>query len=411
MIFIYLLQKQAAAILPRHNQSALLFLYKNRYRTAHSNLLIIYRIQVLWYNIVVKEVAYVTNPKKAVTIADIAAYTNSSVSTVSRVLSSSSYPVSKERRKAIQDAAKEMGYVPNAIGRMLKSNINRSIAVIVPTLQNPFFLQIIRGAENEAIQRGYHISFHSSRRDPALEQELIHYALQQRIMGIMLISIDKSPDTLQSYLDAGGRTALIEADFTIQNVIHAQTDFIQCGKMAASHLIQSGHKKIALFSPPLTKAARYLSVEGCRSAMAEHSLTLADEDIFIGSLEQELDEGMYEFEVGKKLASQLLRSERSYTAIISTNDLTAFGAIQYFTQKGVKVPQDISVIGMDDIVYSGMFFPPLTSIHQPSVRKGRLACRLLIDELENGTEASDIFINFSPELRKRESVSAPSVSV
>ena len=108
MIFIYLLQKQAAAILPRHNQSALLFLYKNRYRTAHSNLLIIYRIQVLWYNIVVKEVAYVTNPKKAVTIADIAAYTNSSVSTVSRVLSSSSYPVSKERRKAIQDAAKEM---------------------------------------------------------------------------------------------------------------------------------------------------------------------------------------------------------------------------------------------------------------------------------------------------------------
>lgn len=345
--------------------------------------------------------------KRTPTISDIAKATNSSVSTVSRVLSKSDYPVSEKKRQQIESVAKEMGYVPNIFGRMLKNNVNQSVGIIVPTLQNPFFMQIIIGAEQEALKRGYELVFFSSHRDPLMERKLINGLLQKRIMGLMLVSIDDSSEALRAYLDAGGKACIIEADFTLPNTIRTKTDFSESGYIAMHHLLSKGHRDIALLFTPLTKSGRRLSIEGCRRAMQEIGLSLSDDDIYIAPTENDSQEGMYEFETGRMLAAQLLLQPKRYTAIIATNDLTAFGIIQELTSQGYSVPEHISVIGMDDIVYSSMLTPPLTTVHQPSNKKGQVACMLLINAMELNDETPEVVVSFPPHLCERGSVAPP----
>jgi LacI family transcriptional regulator len=141
-----------------------------------------------------------------VTIVDVAVAAGTSTATVSRVLSGSNYPVSSETRKRIMEAVKKVGYTPNLLGKMLKTNTNASIGIIIPTFQNPFFVQIIQGISERATSRGYAPLAFSSQRNPILERNLIEQLLQKRIMGMMVASIDDSPKTIQHYILRGEKS-------------------------------------------------------------------------------------------------------------------------------------------------------------------------------------------------------------
>ena len=342
------------------------------------------------------------------TLKDVAKSAGVSVSTASRVLSSADYPVSAELRARVIRAAKELNYIPNVFGKMLRSNTSDAIGIIVPTLQNPFYNQVIFGIESVAAQSGHEIRLFSSHRSVAQERKHIMTLLHNHIMALIILSIDSSPDTLKHYISYGGRVALLEANFMLDHSIAVETDCFAAGRLAAEHLAQLGHKQIAFLTSPLTKTFRRRILDGVQEALLEAGQPLPQEDIFVADAEKESTTGMYEFENGRLLAERLLMERRSYTAIITINDITAFGVIQVLTQHGLSVPEDVSVISFDNISYSEMISPPLTTVSLPSSNMGSAACQMLISEIESGAaEMQSMIFKFPCSLIVRRSTAAP----
>lgn len=342
---------------------------------------------------------------KGPTIQDVANRAGVSIATVSRVLNNADYPVSPKMRKKVILAPNELNYTPNLLGRMLKINTNTAVGVIVPTLQNPFFNQVILGVESAARKRDYEIIIYSSHRSVAQERKNISSLLQKRVMGLLLVSIDSTPAALEQYMEYGGKVALLESDFRLPACIVAQTDYVSAGIMAANYLVNCGHRRIAFLTAPLTKSSRQQILTGIRETLQQNQVPFSDADIFAASAEAESDTGMYEFELGRHLVDQLLQRKEVYSAIIAINDITAFGVIQALSQYGISVPDQMSVIGFDNIAYSKMLSPPLTTVALPSSSMGFAACQILIDTLSNELEISSQLSFSSPcYLEERQSV-------
>lgn len=341
---------------------------------------------------------------KVPTLKDVAQLAGVSIATASRVLSGSENTVNPAMRRKVHKAATELKYVPNAFGQRLKHNASDTIGVIVPSLQNPFYNQVIIGIESAAAKLGCEIRLFSSHRSAAQERKAINLMLHNRVMALIIISVDTSPDALANFIAFGGKVALLEADFKLDKAIVFETDYCDAGSMAARHLVKLGHRKIAFLTTPLTKTSRRDTLTGIESVLKNAGLKFSSDDVYVAASEGESSTGVYEFEMGRQLAERMLRTKKPYTAVIAINDITAFGAIQTLTQRGYSVPNDISVIGFDNIMYSEMISPPLTTVEMPSANMGRSACQLLFASLDiDDDEASTASLRFPYTLRERRS--------
>lgn len=340
---------------------------------------------------------------KKTTIYDVAAEAGTSSATVSRVLSNSGYPVKEEVRQRIIDAAKKLNYTPNMVGRMLKKNVSMDIGVIIPTISNPFYSQIILGIEQEARQRGYNILLCNSFRDSETERKYINSLYQKQVRGIVISSIGENHDYLKELQENGVRIAVFDQSVDDLKCSKVGFNYVKGGLMAVEHLINMGHRKIVFATSPLTRKSRRETMEGFKLALLKHGIPFSDEDIIESESEEETENGTYEFENGRKLAEKLLGLKEKPTAVFAVNDMTAIGIIQGLSGHGIRIPEDISVIGFDNIEVSSMINPPLTTVNQPSFETGRLACKLLLDSMnDNGYE--DVSIVLEPSLIVRESV-------
>lgn len=349
------------------------------------------------------------NPQqRVVTINDVAKLSGTSIATVSRVLSQSSYPVSAKTRKRVEDAARALQYAPNLLGSMLKSKNNRSLGIVIPSFQNPYFVQLTMGIENAAKARGYSTFVFSSQRDPQKERELISQSLQLHLSGLMLSSIGKEPDALTAFLDSGAGAVIFEANFPLDpRAIDATSHMDENGYLATEHLLSLGHRDIVLLTTPLSKHNRKMVSKGFQNAMAAHGLPVSpQEDIIESSFEREMDNGLFEFEAGRELAQRLLHAPRRYTGVVAVNDLVACGVIQQLLRYGVRVPGDVSVIGIDDIPQCVMMTPTLSSVNQQSYQHGHAACMQLIDGLEKGAVPAGQRCYCKPRVVMRESTAA-----
>lgn len=339
------------------------------------------------------------------TLRDVAKKADVSIATASRVLSNSDYPVSQTLRKRIIRVAEELNYTPNLLGKMLKNNAYHAVGVIVPTLQNPFFNQVILGVESAAREKNYEVVIYSSHRSAEQEHNNILNLLKNRVMALIIISIDEKGDALQRYIDCGGRVALLEADFQLEGAIIAQTDYLLAGRLAAQYLANQGHQKVALLTSPLTKSYRCQILDGVREAFRKSNINFSDSDVFVAHTESESDTGLYEFELGRQLVDTFLQNRKKHTAIIVINDITAFGVIQALAQRGLSVPDHISVISFDNITYAEMISPPLTTVELPSNSIGFAACEMLISPMVSNEGGSpDIRFSFPCRLKERQSV-------
>lgn len=342
---------------------------------------------------------------KKATIVDVARAAKTSTATVSRVLSKSNYPVSAETRARIMQAVEKVGYTPNLLGKMLKTNINTAIGIIIPTFQNPFFVQIVQGISERAISCGYAPLAFSSQRSPVLERTLIEQLVQKRIMGMMVASIDDTPQAIQHYIQQGGKVCVFESNFKdLDSYILAKTDMLESGRIAMKYLLSMGHRNIAIITTPLKKQSRAQTLMGCRMAMTESNLSCSDEDIIIAQYEEELENGLYEFEIGKEMVRKLLNQKKKYTAVLAINDLIACGIVNGLKVQGIAVPDEISVIGLDDIPMSSMITPALTTVHLPSYLLGQKACQMMVDALEKNEQIAGISLSIPPKLVIRDSV-------
>lgn len=341
--------------------------------------------------------------RKKATIYDIAQYACTSTATVSRVLSNSGYPVKEDIKAKILDAAQKLNYSPNIVGRMLKKNRSMDIGVIIPTISNPFYTQLILGIETEAQKRGYNILLCNSFRDSKMEKNYLESLYQKQVKGIILSSIGSNHSILEEMKSNG--VSIVAFDQVIENIKCSKVgfDYIKGGMMALEYLIGHGHKKIAFLTSPITRKSRIDVLDGYKMALLKNGLSYDKNLVLVSECEEEFENATYEFENGKQLARKFLNLLVRPSAIFAINDMTAFGIMQELIANGINIPEDVSIIGFDDIEFSTMTTPPLTTINQPSFETGKLACKILIENMSQDDE-NNISILLEPSIVERKSV-------
>ncbi|ULL16952.1 LacI family transcriptional regulator [Paenibacillus sp. H1-7] len=341
---------------------------------------------------------------KPVTIYDIAQLVNASAATVSRVLSDSKYPVSSEMSEKIKAAAKELNYTPNMLGRQLKKNNSMSIGVIIPSISNPFYADVVLGIEEIARKSGYQVLLCNSHQNAKLEAEYLQTLLEKQVKGVILSSISPKKQWLNKYLAKGQRIISIDQKVNSRQVYQIGYDYQEGAYLACKHFIEMGHRRIAFLSAALNRPSRIQIYQGYKAALYEEGISPADHWIQISEdCENSSYGSTFEFNNGKQLARRLLHADDRPTGVLCCNDLTAAGVIHELKHAGVDVPGQMSVIGFDNIELSQMLTPALTTVNLNKYEMGTIACQTLMELLE-GTHVTEKEIMLQPELIERDSV-------
>lgn len=339
------------------------------------------------------------------TIAQIAAATGFSSATVSRVLSGSEYPVKRQVRDRVFQAASEMGY-KNRTYRAGQGTVGefKDIGVIVPTLTNPFYYELIAGIRSECNLHGYTSMICSSQRQSEMEVRNIDLMLQKGVQGLIVSSLNETSSSLSLKLNSAPHIVVFDQAVNHLDVSYVMFDHFEAGRLATEYLMLRGHRKICFMTPPITRETRRELFNGYKSVLEAFHTPLEPAYVLSPEKEeQDIENNTYDFNNGIEMAKQFLKLEDRPTAIFAINDTTAYGAIRYFKEVGVRVPEDVSLIGCDNLFTSSVVDPPLTTVNQPAYETGRLTCKILLSEIAGeSTKTSHIILR--PSIVERLSV-------
>ena len=338
---------------------------------------------------------------KNITIYDVARHCGVSVATVSRIVNNADYPVSSELRARVRDSVRELNYKPNLLGRYLKSNRTDEVGIIIPNISNFYYPDLIAGINDSLIHSGYNVLLCNSYRNPEYEKKQFLSLLQKQVKGIILATVGDDTSWIGEINTEGVTVVAIEQS------LHVPThrvcfNYYGGGYMAARYLVEMGHREIAFISAPLTYASRRQRLDGFRAGLRESGIELTQNYLRISDSVQE-DESSYEFNIGSRLAEKLMRLDAPPTAIFCINDMMAIGVIRTLQNLRIRVPQDVSVLGFDNMTISKMITPALTTIDQCTREIGSQAIELLKKGFENPSAPPET-VRFKPKLVERESV-------
>ncbi|MBE3590731.1 MAG: LacI family DNA-binding transcriptional regulator [Firmicutes bacterium] len=331
------------------------------------------------------------------TLRDVARLAGVDPSTVSRVVNGDQDLVIKEEtRQRILKAVETLGYRPNAIARSLRLQRTRTIGLLVPDICNPFFPEVIRGAEAVASEAGYHVIFGNTDDDPAKERRFIDTLLAARCDGLILATAMTRDQTIE-YLSEQGLPFVLVNRYTLGTDHYVVTDNLQAGREAVAHLIELGHRRIAHLAGPLFTDTGLSRLQGYRTALREAGIT------FHSAYVEECD---FKEASGYEGARRLLQLDPRPTAIFAANDLIAIGVYRAAAEAGLRIPDDLSVVGHNDIPAATYLHPQLTTIRVPLNEMGRSSARLLVELIERG-EATETPVVLKTELVVRGSTAPP----
>lgn len=332
----------------------------------------------------------------AVTIKDIARLAKVSTTTVSRVINHKSEGVSEDTRKKILDLVKELNYQPNALARGLVTKKTKTIGLIIPDISNPFFPDIARGVEDSANRQGYNVFLCNTDDNLDKESEYINALKEKYVDGIIftLASIPKYEHILD-LIKSGIPVVMMDRLIESKDIKGVFLDNFQGGYIATKHLIELGHTKIACITGPLQTKTAIERYEGYQKALMDAKIEL-DKSLII--------ESDYKMDGGIKAAEQLLK-KKQMTGLFACNDLMAYGAYKAIKACGYKIPEDVSIVGFDDIQISQMLETQLTTIKQPTYDMGVSAAKMLISLIEEKRIRKKI-VRFEPQLIIRQSTCA-----
>lgn len=334
------------------------------------------------------------------TIKDIAKKTEFSVATVSRVLSGSSYPTSREAKRIIEQTAREMGYVPNILARSLKTNASEEVAVIIPSIMNLFYSYMVMGIEASLSSHGYSMLIylmneHSDR------GSILNSIRGKRISGVIIAADCISEDMVAQFVTLRKeRIPVVVADYkpSIMDSFHGVFfDYRIGGQMAAEYLLRLRHKKIAYLTMTIDRSSRANLRQGFYETLQNAGEPAALEDTFISA-------NSSEFEAGKELVSMMLDSGRTYTAAIANNDIVAVGALIELSRRGVRVPEEMSVMGFDDSIFAQMSSPTLTTVRVDAEAIGKQAGEFVLLERDGKPIENSVYLK--PVVIERQSAMA-----
>jgi LacI family transcriptional regulator len=328
-----------------------------------------------------------------ITIKDIAKQAGVSVATVSYVINKSRF-VSPELTGRVLEAIEAMGYSPNDIARSLRQKSTKMIGLIVPDSSNPFFAELAKGVEDAGYESGYSVILCNS--NASIERELVYLDLlrSKRVDGIIFIATTTQVEQIHPFVRAGIPVVIFYRDMAGDDVDTFHIDNLQAGYLATEYLIRLGHRQIACIQPASADTPSGLRVEGYKQALKEAGLAW-DEAL--------MPRGDNRVSGGKAAAEALAKSGESFSAIFSTNDAMAIGAIRALRELGYKIPDQVSFVGVDDIILASYMEPPLTTVAQPKYQAGCQAVEFLIQRIEGVYDQGPRSIQLEIKLIERRS--------
>lgn len=336
-----------------------------------------------------------TLSSRAVGVKDVAARAGVSLGTVSNVLNRPDR-VSASTRVRVEDAMRELGFVRNESARQLRAGQSRVLAYVVLDAGNPFFTDVAQGVELEAAETDLWLFICNSDNSTERERAYLDLLQQQRVQGILITPVDPEAEHLRDV--AGRGTPLVVVDRTQQglDLCSVAVDDVLGGRLAVEHLIDRGHTQVAFIGGPLSIGQVQDRWKGAQQAWADAGLPpealhlLPTSTLTVG-------EGRG---AGERLVG--LPSRRRPTGAFCANDLLALGLLQQAVGSGRRVPDDLAIVGYDDIEFAAAAAVPLTSVRQPRQELGRTATELVVDEANN-PDHTHTQVTFTPELVARTS--------
>ncbi|RXZ76655.1 LacI family transcriptional regulator [Paenibacillaceae bacterium] len=336
---------------------------------------------------------------KPTTIHDIAKMAKVSSATVSRVLSNSGYPVSKELKERIQRIAAESNYIPNMLGKQLKMNSTMTIGVIIPSIVNPFYSSVMFGIEEVARQNDFVVIGCNSLEDPALEEKYIQTMMEKQVKGLVISSISQNKKLIKNLKNYGIKVVAIDQKIEEEGICQIEFDYHKGGYLATRYLQAKGHTRIGYVTSQMDRPSRKSICGGYLEAMKDAGL----EPIVEEADTEELYNAVHIFDTGRHLTQRLLAHANPPTAIFACNDMMAFGVMNELSLRAYKVPEDVSVMGFDGIDLGQLMHPPLTTIKQPDYEMGKMACKMLLDMMQ-GEDIPMFDVMLQPRLLERSSI-------
>ena len=329
-------------------------------------------------------------------IKDVARRAGVSVGTVSNVLNHPHLVADATRRRVLA-AIDELGFVRNESARQLRAGSSRIIGLVVLDVANPFFTDVARGAEDAADEVGSAVTLANSAEDAERERRHLDLLLQQRVQGLLITPVDTANPLLDRFVAQGIPVVLVDRGAGRRSLCSVAVNDRLGGQLAVSHLVERGHRRIAYVGGPFSidqVADRHRGASAAFAALDGGKTRL-----------EVLETTSLQVPEGQRVGEQIARTPaaRRPTAVFCANDLLALGVLRALSRQGLRVPDDVAIVGYDDIDFAAAAAVPLSSVRQPREELGRAATQLLLDEIAEGDRHRHRQVVFEPELIVRDS--------
>lgn len=328
-----------------------------------------------------------------VTIRDVAKLAGVSAGTVSNVLNRPSY-VNVETRQRVRDAIEQLNFRPTGSARQFRRGRERTLGLAVADMGNPFFVDVALAAEAEASSLGVGLIMVTSSEDVRREEQNLDLLVQQRVHGIIISPVEDSNPRLERLLNQGVPLVYVDRISGDRPCCWVTTDNVAGGRLAAEHLLERGHHRLAFAGGSNISSQIESRFEG-----------FSQRAVAGGATVERLSTSWWTLEDGRALAAHLLESGREHlpTAIMCANDLIALGLLQGLALRGVRVPEDVALVGFDDLQWAASSTVPLSTVRQQRAELGAQAVRMLLDEIQNADTHQHQHVVLQPELIVRAS--------
>jgi LacI family transcriptional regulator len=317
--------------------------------------------------------AKVDDQSKNPTIKDVARYAGVSTATVSRVLSGKTN-VDKKLTKLVGNAVKKLNYTPNRAARSLRVRDTLTIGTIIPDIQNPFYPAVIRGIHARLTEENYILITTTSDAEPDQERHQMETLVAEGVAGIIFAPAYWDASQYQDFLARGVKLVAIDQQPQNLEIDVVTVDNVAGAQNAVNFLIAHGHERIGLISG---------SFWSCPAMERQHGYTRALEDAGITPVDELIQDGTMTQSGGVLAMTRLLELSPRPTAVFSVNNQMTLGALEVINEQGLSIPDDIAIVGFDDLPWSMALRPPLTAVSQPTYMLGVEAARLLLERIKD----------------------------
>ncbi len=333
---------------------------------------------------------------KRTTLKDIAKVAGFSPKTVSRVINNHEY-VKKSTREKILKIIRENNYIPNIAARSLVLKKTDTLGLIIPNLENPFYSRLSRGVIGTAEKNNYSVIVCESKFDTLIGEKYLRMLIERGVDGLLIATLDLEDNFVKSLKKTGKPFVILTCKLDMSGINYVIADDYKAGKEVVNYLIKLGHKNIAFLKGPDVYSSNERLI-AYKDVMEKNDLEIRDYFITESALDKKTAYGV---------TLNLLKNHKDITAIVGNNDYATIGSVKAINELGLKIPEDISVVGYDDIDITELLKVPLTTVHYPKYRSGVAATKRLIEMLKNERRKKSKKIILETSFIIRESCSKP----